>query len=434
MNSRGLLIAAITLAALSGLVYWSKKHKEAEASKPASDAAPKILALDEKQIDEVRIQKSGADPLVVSRIADRWDITKPQPYPADQETVKSLVSTAATLASDQLVDEKAANLAPFGLDQPASKIALHQKNGKTTTLDLGAQTPAGGSVYAKLEGDPRVFTVASFSSSSLDKSLNDLRDKRLLTFNQDKISRIEVTAKGASMEFGKNAQNDWQVLKPEPLRADALQVDDLVRKLHDAHMDLSGPAVDAAKFNATDRVGTASVTDSSGVQTIEVRQDKDKNTYAKSSVVPGFYKIAADVAESLSKPLADYRNKKLFDFGFGDLSQLTAQGVVYTKSGEKWFANGKEMDGNSMAVLIDKLRDLTATGFGQKAEGSQIFEASVVTKDKKRTEKVVITRQGSNTFARREGEPSIYILENGAADDLIKATSDVKPAPAKPKK
>jgi hypothetical protein len=84
---RGLLIAAIVLAALSGLVYWSRKHKADEAAKPSGDVAPKILTLEEKQIDGITIQKPNSDPVDISRVGDRWEIVKPEPMPADQDTV-----------------------------------------------------------------------------------------------------------------------------------------------------------------------------------------------------------------------------------------------------------------------------------------------------------------------------------------------------------
>ncbi len=58
---RGLLIAAVALAVLSGLVYWSKKHKADEAGKPSADAAPKILTLEEKHVSEIRVQKQGTN-------------------------------------------------------------------------------------------------------------------------------------------------------------------------------------------------------------------------------------------------------------------------------------------------------------------------------------------------------------------------------------
>jgi hypothetical protein len=90
------------------------------------------------------------------------------------------------------------------------------------------------------------------------------------------------------------------------------------------------------------------------------------------------------------------------------------------------------MDSSSIQTLIDKLRDLTATGFATGNSGTPIFTAGVVTQDKKRTEKVTLSREGTNTLAVRDGEPSIYTLDNSVADDLMKAAAGVKPAAATP--
>src|SRR5438445_4902693 len=92
--------------------------------------------------------------------------------------------------------------------------------------------------YVRVEGDRRVFTLAAYNKTTLDKSVNDLRDKRLLTLESDKISRIEVIANKQEIEFGRN-KDQWQILRPKPLRADSAQVDKLLRQLTDAKMELS---------------------------------------------------------------------------------------------------------------------------------------------------------------------------------------------------
>ena len=117
------------------------------------------------------------------------------------------------------------------------------------------------------------------------------------------------------------------------MRADSLQVDDLVRKLKDAKMDLtsanSDPKAAAAQFASGEKVGTASTTDNTGTQTVEVHKSKDKDGsyYAKSTAVAGIYKVAGDIGDSLGKGVDDYRNKKLFDFGFNDPTKLEINGT-----------------------------------------------------------------------------------------------------------
>src|SRR5262249_9023800 len=137
----------------------------------------------------------------------------------------------------------------------------------------------------------------------------------------------------------------------------------------------------AAGFASGTRVATAAVTDASGTQTIEVRKDKDKNFFAKSSGVEGIFKIPSDVGDALDKGLDDFRNKKLFDFGLSDPSKVDIKnaGVTasFTKTGDKWMSNGKAMDNSTVQALIDKLRDLAATKFVEKGGGDVVFEATV---------------------------------------------------------
>ena len=217
------------------------------------------------------------------------------------------------------------------------------------------------------------------------------------------------------------------MVKPRPLLADGSAVDVLVTKLKDAKMDLS--ETDAVKkFAAAAKVATVTATDAGGTQTIDVRRDKDKNVFAKSSAVDGIYKINADLADALEKSVDDFRNKKLFDFGFSDPSKVEVQGKGYTKAGDKWTANGKTMDNSTVQNLIDKLRDLAATKFAEKGGGEPIVVASVVSNSGKRTEKVSISRQGTQYFAQRDGEPSIYELDAKIVEDLQKAAADVKEA------
>ncbi|MES1260852.1 MAG: DUF4340 domain-containing protein, partial [Acidobacteriota bacterium] len=290
MKPTGLLAACGVLVVLGGLVVWFQKHPA--KTEPATPPSPKILALGEDQIEGIRLTKPGSAAIVLKKTGDRWAIAEPSPLSADQDTVKSLVGSLASLSADRLIDEKPSDLATFGLVNPPEEVDITLRGGKVDKLLLGSDTPSGSNTYVKLDGSPKVYTIFSSVRSNFDKSVNDLRDKRLLTFDQDKVTAISVTSKGPAFEFSKNGQNEWQVTKPKPYRADSPQVDDLLRKLKDAKMDLAGPAPD---FAGATKIGTASVTDNAGTQTIEIRQvAKDKSYVVKSTAVAGVYKLAGD--------------------------------------------------------------------------------------------------------------------------------------------
>jgi hypothetical protein len=434
MKFRGLMLGLIALAILGGLVYWSLKKQKADAAKPSADTTPKILSVSEDQIKQIEIKKKDGENTLLAKADGKWQIVQPKPLRADQDSVTSLVSTVSSLNADRLIEEKSADLSQYGLNAPSREVTVTQKDGKTRKVLVGDDTPTGGGAFAKLDGDPRVFTIASYTKTSLEKSAQDLRDKRLLTFDSDKLTRVDLQAKGQNVEFGKNNQNDWQILKPRPLRADGSQVEDLVRKLKDARMDTTVSADDARKagaaFAAGTRVATAVVTDANGSQTLEVRKDKDKNYYAKSSAVEGIYKVTNDLGEGLDKGVDDFRNKKLFDFGFSDPSKIEVRNgattATYQKSGDKWTSSGKQMDSASVQALVDKLRDLTSIKFVESGYSSPIIEVTVTSNDGKRVEKVGIAKQGNTYLAKRESEPSIYELDSKAVEALQGAASAIK--------
>jgi hypothetical protein len=439
MKPQGLLIAVALLAVLGGGIWYSNKQQAASASKTPATNETKILSIPEDQVQDIKIQHANGDAVELSKASGKWRLVQPKDLGADPDASSSLVSALTSVTADKTIEDKATDFAPYGLAAPALHVTIGRKDGKTNEILVGDDTPNNSGAYAKLPNDPHVYTVFSFVKTSLDKSLNDLRDKRLLAFDSDKLTRVELTAKGQSIEFGKNGQNEWEILKPRPLRADSSTVDSLVSKLKDAKMDATISPDDAKKaaagFASGTKVATVAVTDSSGAQSLEVRKDKDKNYYAKSSAVDGIYKITSDVGDALDKGLDDFRNKKLFDFGFSDPTKLEVNGAVYTKSGDKWMSGAKTMDNTSVQNLIDKLRDLSATKFAEKGGGDQVFDATVTSNSGKRVEKVTISKQGDQYFAKRESEPSIYIVDAKAVDDLKAAASAVKEqAPSAPAK
>ena len=433
MKPRGLLAAVIVLAALGGVLYWSNRKQKAEAAKPVADTTTKILSIPEDQIKEVTIKKTGGEATALRLGGDgKWQLTEPKPLRADQDTAKSLVSSLATLNADKVVEDKAADLSPYGLNAPTLDVTVTKKDGKSQDFLVGDDQPTGGGSYAKLAGDAHVYTIASYVKTSIDKTPNDLRDKRLLTFDQDKLTRVDLQpAKGETIEFGKNNQNDWQILKPKPLRADGSQVEELIRKLKDAKMDATISDEDAKKaaagFASGTKIAVASVTDSSGTEQLEVRKDKDKNYYAKSSAVDGIYKVTGDLGDGLDKKVDDFRNKKLFDFGWTDPNKVEIGKATFEKNGDKWMNGAKQLDAPSVQNVVDKLRDLASTKFPDTGGGTPVVDITVTSNSGKRVEKVSFTKQGDQYFAKREDEPSIYEVDGKAVEDLQKAANEVKP-------
>jgi hypothetical protein len=441
MKLGGLIVAIVVLGGLTGTLYWSNHHKPAESTEASADTPPKILAVKEADISRFDLKKNGADQVAGERNSSgQWRITSPTTLPADQSAVSSLLGTFSSLNSQRLVEEKAGNLASYGLDAPKLEFDLSEKDNKTQKLLLGDVTPTGNGIYAKLDGDARIFIMPSFDKTSIDKTANDLRDKRLLTLDPDKISQVDLVEKKQEIAFGRN-KDEWQIVKPRPLRADGSQVDELVRALTDAKMELNvldDPKKIASAFASATPVATAKLTAESGTQELQVRKNKD-DYYAKSSAVEGTYKVASTLGQALDKNLDDFRNKKLFDLGSDDPNKIeirdATKSYFLTRSGEDWWSgSAKKMDPATVQDLIDKIRDLSASKFVDTGlTFATAIDLTVTSNDGKRVEKVGMAKLGDNYIAMRENDSTLYQIDAKAIDDLKKSAGDVKPAspPAK---
>ncbi len=405
MKSKGLLTASFLLLVLSGAIWWSNKKAATADKAPVESTTVKLLNVTEDQVQEIEIKKRAGESIRLQRHDSNWQIAAPEPLRADPDAVSSMLSTLSSLSSDRTVDEKATSLDQYGLTQPAIELNIADKNKKTTKILIGDETPAGSAVYAAIAGDTRVFALSGYKKNSFDKSANDLRDKRLLTFDSDKVSSIELTAKKQTIALGRS-KDEWQIVSPKPFRADRAQVEELLRTLRDAKMDLSGSEDGkkvAAAFGSGTAVATVRVTDVSGTQELQVRKNKG-DYYANSSAVAGVYKISSGTA-GLDKSLDDFRN-----------------------------TNGTKMDAGAVSALVDRIRDLSASKFVDIGLTAPAMNLIVTSDGGKRVEKVLLSKSGDSYLAKRENEPALYELNASAVTELQKSAADLKPAPPPSKK
>jgi hypothetical protein len=178
MKFGGLILATIILAVLAGLLYWSNHASSAKSSAASEPAAPKILTANKADIAKIEIhKKDGNNVVLIKDNAGKWQITAPQAYPADSIAVESLLFSIAPLTAEQVVEDKATNLAPFGLASPSAELVITEKDGKSQRLLIGDDTPTSSGTYVALAGDPRVFTIPTYIKSNLIKDENELREK-----------------------------------------------------------------------------------------------------------------------------------------------------------------------------------------------------------------------------------------------------------------
>ncbi len=440
MKANPLLIAVIALALLGGAVWYTRENPP-----PDDDAAPKIVDVEEEDIREVTLRQKGEDPITVVRGEDdEWQFGGGLEVAGDDTSIGLMVSSLASLNADRVVSENVVEWGPYELEDPVLAVSYELTEG-AGEIQFGRDTPTGSGVFARLLGDPRLFTVYSYNKTSFEKSVFDLRDKRLLRLDEDSISEVTVETGGRAIGF-RQEDGDWRIVRPLELRADDFTVGDLVRAVRTAEMtEVLAEGETTGEYSFRAATATVTVTDEQGSHELVLAKDGD-TYYARSSAQDGVFAVSSTLAESLDKPAADFRNKKLFEFGYADPARVDVRAgdlsVSVVHSEDKWLLEsegGREVDGVKVQTLLDRLRNLTATDFPSDRLADQArfglddpeIEAAVTPEGEgTAAEKVRITSADqAAVYAARDGEPSTYKVEQSASQDIRRAVEDVLSKP-----
>ena len=438
-----LLIAMGVLAILGGLVYYTEENPPA-----SGDEKTPIVDVEEDSIQKVIVTRPDKDPIELQRGEDdKWAFSEPLTIPADQFSVNSIVTSLASMDSDRVVEENVVNWEPYGLTgQGTAQVEAVVEEGeddKTYRVIFGGDTPTGSGVYARLDGDPRLFTVYSYVKTTFEKEVFDLRDKKLLQVDEDKISRLVLNAAAGSIEFGKTGDDTWQILRPQPLRADNFTVGDLARSVRNAEMMsvLEEGEEASGKYDFSKPSAAVEIVDEAGAHTLTIAKDSDDKYYAKSSDLEGgVYEVSSTMAGGLDKTLEDFRNKKLFDFGFKEIAKLELRDgdtrVVAEKKEDKWrltSEDDRELDSGKVQTAIDWLRDFTAKSFtsddkadlGKYGLTAPVIEAKVATTEGSGDEVMISSPEEDLVYAARAGQPSTYEVEKSAVEAIQQSIQDL---------
>lgn len=448
MKQNPLLIAVLVLVVLGGVVYYTRENPP----DPESDAVP-LVRVSEAVVRKVTVLKPGGETVVVERQADQpWTFGAGVSVPADDSAINLMVTNLASLDASRIVQDETADWAPYGLEGDGLlRVNMETSEGAPKSIIFGEDTPTGSTVFARLDGDPRLFTTFSYARDNFDKTVFDWRDKRLLRVGPDSTTSVSLAIGTRHFKFAKDVGR-WQITEPAVLRADRLAVSDLERELTNAQMSsvlAEGDETAVNQYSFARPYAVAEVVDSSGSHVLTIAEGGPSGYYAKSSDLPGgVYEIPESLAASLDKQLEDYRDPNLFDFGFGDLSRIDvrdgAKRATIEKQEQDWKLTtdgGRVVEAEQVQALIDALRNLSAIDYPANDDDAQaryglaapaIEAEATLALDDASPEKVILSDSSQpRVYAARVGEGPTYEVEKAAAEQVRQALDAVlTPAPA----
>ena len=195
-----LLVIALGLGSYAYLVESKRDLSDTGGPKPT-----KVMPIDAGKVEEVEVKAASGEVTTLKKNGSTWQIVGPEPMDADQDAVSTIVSSLSSLETTRTVDENPTDVKPFDLDPPRATVGI-RLSGETAMrrLDLGTKTPTGADLYARVEGQPKVFLIGASADDQLDRTTFDLRDKSLLKFDREKADSLTLAPAGTpAMSFVK---------------------------------------------------------------------------------------------------------------------------------------------------------------------------------------------------------------------------------------
>jgi len=344
---------------------------------------------------------------------------QPHALSADQNAVSDFVGSLIGTTVNSVVDEHASNLKDFGLDPPATTLNVATSaTPPNFTLLIGDSTPTNDAVYAQVAGNPRVVTLPGYGKSTLQKTLFDLRDKRVLTLDQDQIQRLDVTSKGKTYTLTKNPDGVWDLVLPPPVRADNFSVQNLFSGLQNTNMVsiVKEQKAGAREYGLDQPTLTVKFSTSSGSQAIEVGK-KDGNNYdATNSTLAPIFTLGSDFVTRYQTDPATLRDKAFFSFSNFDTKtvDLTTpkEHRVFEQQNLKWkqtAPKAKDETTEKMEDLLNALTDVKAVTFPKATSGNlapfgldkPLYTIKVTYGDKNTVQTVIVGSADDHYYAAR---------------------------------
>jgi len=404
----------VLVAILCGLgLYYQFYVKEGgQKRQEAEEEAKKVFQIDRDKVIEFRLARASEEEIVCKKTGDRWHIEKPVEAGADQDAVNRVVSEFVDAKKTRTVDEEPEDLTQYGLDEPSLSLsAVVEDLSEPATILFGGQNPTKTAVYARTATENTVFLVQSYSQTSMDKGLLDLRDRKIADFQKNDVQAVHLARGELKVGVEKRDDGTWTMTEPLQTRADAAKIDNILDKIQTsmikefvneepenlAQYGLDSPAIELTMLIGEDKA--------SKTLFVGTRNEDKQGYYAKRAEQKNVFLLEEDVVDGLPDKADTLRDHSLLAVNTGDVETMeyvTEEGkfVLATNDEGAWEIKEpveEKADDLQVNDLITDMKNIKATQLLDEKREEYGFTRPVITARlwKKESDKPIVVTIGA---------------------------------------
>lgn len=426
-----------------------------------------LITVDRFAADYVQVAW-GDRQITAEKRGDQWQLASPIEDRADQTKVQDLIRDAGQVRVEKdadFIDDKAEDLANYGLDKPQVTVEVRKPGEKKTADESGDEKTSdstsaepvvekvliGGTVegnddkrYAMIDGQHYVVAVSSKAVAKLDVQPNDLRSRKLADFARLNVDYLRLKRPSDSIVVAKKDMK-WRLYEPVAAAADSTAVQDFLRNLSDLEVAEFLDDAKPADYGLDNPAFTVDLWENGVVEKPAEKPEGDQNkkkaetpsaeppevqgkpkqiqfgkheagrVYAKRGEAGGVVAVDDKILETLEKATLALRDKSIFDFKATEVARLdiVRDGTSYSLENEQ----KKDNDESKSAGLSDPF--LADTGNWRLTKPVEAPANATVARDLASTLRSLRTPR---YLAEKPDDLSAY----GLADPAIRVTITMK--------
>ncbi len=453
MRLRNTIVVLVLFAIVGGYAFIVGRYTQTEATQ-------KLIAVKQDDIAKIELKYADRDIVLERDKGKPWGLVKPVGADADQAQANNLARAIAEGVLVRTVDDKPADLAPFGLKPPTTTVSVTTFDGKTLpAIEVGKPTPIGFNTYVRLANSPAVLLTEGAFSAGMNKTVNDLRVRDLMAFKLDDVQKLTIARdNGQAVEIDRDGDN-WKIVKPAPSPADDTAVRMALSTLVNARASdfVADAPGNVNQYGLEKPHLTATVVLKNGEQQsmlfgFKQNEQGKSGIYVRRGERAPIYAVAEYVMTSLDKSPLDFRDKTIVKVDPESVETVKVKNsdgefTLKRAAGGKWdvIINGKTSEGDIPVVerMLNQFRDLkgesivadpmpSAQPFGLD---SPALEISLVGKDGKDLSTIKLAKisvkptappipgeppQRNEYYATASGSKAVYSLSDFSFEQLNK--------------
>lgn len=229
----------LLLLVLGGITFFLLHEEKKEVITKPTIIQHQPVKIDKSKIKKIIIEhypiegeKKSESPQKVVLIrgekgndeGEGWEIIEPIRSPADSYSVKSILQRLGELKFIDIASEQSKAYEDLMVDETQGiKVKVfYEEDNKVADLIIGKST--GGFTMVRLANDNRVYRTKGTINYLFSKPLRQWRDRKILSFDSNKVAKIEISNKNGHFVFerdvSKSPPTDWKIVEANPKLAD----------------------------------------------------------------------------------------------------------------------------------------------------------------------------------------------------------------------